>query len=105
MGGTTGGFLCDEQGLGKTLEVLMLALSNPPPQRWAAQTLEGAVLTEEAPAVPIKTTLVVVPANLLSQWAAEVATHLDPGALRWCGWGLRGTVEAWDSRCRGRPGS
>lgn len=45
----------------------MLVLSNPPPAGWAVKRLEGLVATEESEAVPIKTSLIVVPANLLGQ--------------------------------------
>lgn len=104
-GGTCGGFLCDEMGLGKTLQSLMLVHYNPPPPGWAlsvagirAQAEEAARkaaqereerygiprLASEAPdPVPVRTTLVVVPANLLSQWMDEIELHLLPGAIKW----------------------
>lgn len=34
-------------------------------------------------ALPIKTTLIVVPANLRQQWADEIKHHLQPGAITW----------------------
>jgi hypothetical protein len=57
-------------GLGKTLQTLMLVLSNPPPKGWAVNKLEGHQAGPDAEPVPIRTTLVVVPANLLSQVTA-----------------------------------
>lgn len=92
-------------GLGKTLQSLMLVHYNPPPPGWAlsvagirAQAEEAARkaaqereerygiprLASEAPdPVPVRTTLVVVPANLLSQWMDEIELHLLPGAIKW----------------------
>lgn len=45
----------------------MLVLSNPPPAGWAVKRLEGLTATEDSEAVPIKTSLIVMPANLLGQ--------------------------------------
>ena len=45
----------------------MLVLSNPPPSGWAVKRLEGLTATEDSEAVPIKTSLIVMPANLLGQ--------------------------------------
>ena len=64
-------------GLGKTLQTLMLVLRNPPPPGWAVKSLEGLTASEESEPVPIKTSLIVVPANLLGQvgwcWLTGVA--------------------------------
>ena len=46
------------RGLGKTLEALMLTISNPAPRGWAVKDLEDVPLEDEEP-VPIKCTLVV----------------------------------------------
>ena len=75
------GFLCDEMGLGKTLETLMLVLASQPPKGWAVQDL-SKVLSVPDP-VPVRSTLIVMPANLLQQWQDELSTHVKRGALRW----------------------
>ena len=54
-------------GLGKTLQSLMLVLSNPAPAGWPVSSLEGLTKEADGEPVPIKTSLVVVPANLMSQ--------------------------------------
>ncbi len=80
------GFLCDEMGLGKTLETLMLALASQPPKGWAVADLSKVVHPPPGAApepVPIRSTLVVMPANLLQQWQDELAMHVQPGALKW----------------------
>lgn len=100
-GGTCGGFLCDEMGLGKTLECLMLVLSNPAPPGWATSTAEaraeflgiGNKITPSEPELgaseglveplPIRTTLVVVPSNLLNQWKEQINAHLQQSILKW----------------------
>ena len=108
-GHTAGGILCDAMGVGKTLEVLALTLARPAPPGWAVQPAtagEGgeawaarsapvcaalaaaaAALTPDAgrdalpEPVPVKTTLVVAPANLVGQWADQAASHVRGGAL------------------------
>ncbi|KAK9915395.1 hypothetical protein WJX75_008587 [Coccomyxa subellipsoidea] len=82
-GGTCGGFLCDMMGLGKTLETLMLLLANPAPPNWAVAEMDGHSRASDADPVPIKTTLIVMPANLLGQWQEELQLHVKPGALTW----------------------
>lgn len=80
--------VCDEMGLGKTLMTLMLIASNPCPSDWPTTGKgEQAVqhwATEEAASgkkqalqsslclCAVPTTLIIAPANLLQQWAAEV---------------------------------
>ena len=41
-GGTCGGFLADSMGLGKTLQMLMLIIKNPPPLGWAIKSHDEA---------------------------------------------------------------
>lgn len=69
------------QGLGKTLQSLMLILSNPAPASWPVHNLEKH--DQKGEAVPIKTTLIVMPANLLQQWQDELGKHVQDGALKW----------------------
>ena len=70
-------------GLGKTLETLMLLLANPAPPDWAVAEMDGHSRASDADPVPIKTTLIVMPANLLGQWQEELQLHVKPGALTW----------------------
>lgn len=70
------------QGLGKTLQSLMLILSNPAPQTWPVADLSQHQ-ADEGEAVPIKTTLIVMPANLLQQWQDEIAKHVQDKAVSW----------------------
>ncbi len=46
-------------GLGKSLESLMLILSNPPPDSWPETGNTHPPVGDAYPAVPIKTTLMV----------------------------------------------
>lgn len=71
-------------GLGKTLETLMLVLAHPAPSDWAVADLDGRSRASDVDPVPIKTTLIVMPANLLTQWQEELQLHVNPGALTWC---------------------
>lgn len=82
------GFLCDMMGLGKSLETLMLVLANPAPADWAVTDMEGRRRSSDSDPVPIKTTLIVMPANLLSQWQEEIQLHVKDGALTWCASGF-----------------
>ncbi|KAH7307437.1 hypothetical protein KP509_22G058600 [Ceratopteris richardii] len=63
-GSSCGGFLCEEMGLGKTLEILALILSNPCPAERAS--VPGCS----------RGTLVVCPVSIVGQWANEVKSKL-----------------------------
>jgi hypothetical protein len=70
-------------GLGKTLQSLMLILANPAPSDWVDKPEEHEAAGHSL--CPIKTTLIVVPANLLDQWQQQVEEHTVEGALK-VGW-------------------
>jgi len=71
----SGGFCCEEMGLGKTVEVLALCLANPAP----ALPAPGTVL----PSMKLrsKATLVVCAVSLVGQWIAE-AKEKTAGSLK-----------------------
>ncbi|KAG7672032.1 putative DNA repair protein RAD5A [Nannochloris sp. 'desiccata'] len=81
--GTCGGFICDEMGLGKSLQTLMLVKQNPPPPNWAIEEFSPEMTVSHTEPIPIKTTLLVAPTTLLTQWEEEIGKHLAPGALRY----------------------
>jgi hypothetical protein len=60
-----GGFVCEEMGLGKTVEALALVLARPAPRDDS-----------------VRATLIVVPQSLLEQWQTEIEQRVEPGALR-----------------------
>ncbi|KAI9790308.1 MAG: hypothetical protein M1833_001967 [Piccolia ochrophora] len=55
-----GGLCADSMGVGKTVELLATVIGNPPRQR------------------DPRTTLLVVPASLIDQWANEIDLHVKP---------------------------
>ena len=56
--GASGGFLCDDVGLGKTLSVIAVCVANPP-----------------GPHVGVSATLVVCTPSIIGQWALEISTR------------------------------
>ena len=66
----SGGILSDAMGLGKSLSMISLVVSDH-------------CRSSTSPSVT-QPTLLVVPLSLLSVWETELATHLEPGALRYC---------------------
>ncbi|KAL4518653.1 hypothetical protein Ndes2437B_g00741 [Nannochloris sp. 'desiccata'] len=71
----SGGFCCEEMGLGKTVEVLALCLANPAP----ALPRPGTVLPNRK--LHSKATLVVCAVSLVGQWIAE-AQEKTAGSLK-----------------------
>ena len=70
---TCGGCLCDDVGLGKSIQVIGLVLSNPPPENWAMDRLPSR--TSEP--LAIRTTLLVCPAALLPQWESGGCVEIN----------------------------
>ncbi|SCZ87737.1 BZ3500_MvSof-1268-A1-R1_Chr2-3g05205 [Microbotryum saponariae] len=63
-----GGMLCDGMGLGKTVQMIALMLSNPP-----------AGKVKNAEGKKCKTTLIVCPLALMQQWKDEIKTKSSVG--------------------------
>ncbi|CAA7263986.1 unnamed protein product [Cyclocybe aegerita] len=69
-----GGMLAEEPGLGKTVETISLILLNPALPDWnPSLTRWDPIACLDVKAV--KTTLIVTPPSLISQWRDELATH------------------------------
>ena len=79
--GTAGGMLCDDVGLGKTIQMLSLVASNPAPASFGA-VHHLPSCSEEA--VRIKATLVVAPRTVLGEWQLQLSKHFREGALVYC---------------------
>lgn len=76
----SGGLLCEEMGLGKTVEVIALILGNPA----SASAPSPITQTSDIATNPLrktKATLLVLPSNLLVQWWAELHSRVDQGLL------------------------
>eukprot|EP00941_MAST-03F_sp_MAST-3F-sp1_P006064 g6064.t1 len=78
---TCGGMICDEVGLGKTLQVLMLIAAHHPPNNWFERLPTEQIYTSQWIPIPVRSTLIVVPGTLLKQWQSEVVKHFLPDAL------------------------
>lgn len=55
----------------------MLTLAHPAPPDWVASPGDVPLAGEEP--CPVKTTLLVMPANLMPQWQEEIGKHVAPG--------------------------
>ena len=76
-------------GAGKTIQSLMLVMCNPPPPDWAVENPTKVVLQRDPDdeemflPVPVQTTMIVMPSNLLGQWQEEVKLHTHDNAISW----------------------
>lgn len=68
-----GGILADEMGMGKTLEMLSLVVSNP-------LNLED-ISQRSGSYTPSKTTLIVCPLSVLHQWYSEIKRHTQKDSM------------------------
>ncbi|GAO45879.1 hypothetical protein G7K_0125-t1 [Saitoella complicata NRRL Y-17804] len=73
-----GGILADEMGLGKTIEVLSLVHTNKCSESDMNDTMERTGGKNFAS----RTTLVIAPMSLLSQWHSEAQNSAKPGTLK-----------------------
>ncbi len=80
----TGGMLCDQMGLGKTLEMCALIVADKAAAQAAVRQATRAAAAPGEPAtqqaVQSRATLVVVPTSLLGQWRREIERSA-PGVL------------------------
>jgi len=68
-----GGILADEMGMGKTLEMLSLVVSNP-------LNLED-ISQRSGSYIPSKTTLIICPLSVLHQWYSEIKRHTQKDSI------------------------
>lgn len=82
-----GGMLCDEMGMGKTVELLALLHARMDEDKeWRVSDKEADWIAPRAATAQPKRrragTLVVAPMSMLAQWRDEIATHSAPDSLR-----------------------
>lgn len=68
------GILCEEMGLGKTIEVLSLILLN---QRSLSEALRTFIAEDGKTILRTSTTLIICPNAILQQWVNEVESHTN----------------------------
>ncbi|PMD33599.1 hypothetical protein L207DRAFT_142233 [Hyaloscypha variabilis F] len=73
----SGGLLGDQMGLGKTLSIIALILSNKAKLSRKRPRFSHNVTKE------VKTTLIVAPMSLLDTWGKQLNMHVKPDALLW----------------------
>ncbi|KAG8695595.1 hypothetical protein FRC09_009062, partial [Ceratobasidium sp. 395] len=81
-----GGMLCEEMGMGKTVECIAMILHH---QTLANSTLQPAWRDEnmDVEVTPVNATLIVTPPQLLVQWMDELARHAPTlRVLNYQGW-------------------
>ena len=61
----------------------MLVQEHPPPRGWAVEKFTPDMLVSQTEPIPIKTTLLVAPTTLLTQWEEEIGKHLAPNTLKY----------------------
>lgn len=74
--------VASQMGLGKTLDSIMLIMTNPATAEWLEQGRHPVGPGQDV-VCPIKTTLVVVPGSLVYQWLDELRIHLKSKCMTW----------------------
>lgn len=79
---TRGGILADMMGLGKTLSILSLIIGSlDDALEWSKQSPPAATDTGITLKRNSKTTLLVAPLSVVSNWEEQIAAHIKPGTL------------------------
>lgn len=100
-----GTMLCEEMGLGKTVETIALICKNPCPVIRPHHELDVSSLTVDRP-MSVRATLIVCPPALFDQWVAEIGKHAPTlRVITYPGWKSlynnsknHGTIQDWVSK-------